>query len=72
MKQRFWKPGAKNSEAVKFTKVKGPKKGLKALGVTGAVLAVVLVVVGLVIFKFVVDPALALKGRADKLKEDAQ
>lgn len=72
MEQKFWKPSSKDSVGVKLPADKKPKKGAKVLGVTGGILLVVLAVFGLVAYKFVIDPALALKSRVDQLKEDGQ
>ena len=72
MEQKFWKPNSKDSAGVKLPVDKKAKKGAKALGVTGGILLVVLAVFGLLTYKFVIDPALALKSRVDQLKEDGQ
>lgn len=67
MEQKFWKPTFKE---VKNGSVKSPKKVGKAFGIGAIVLLVLLGVVGILAYKFVIDPALALKIRVDKLKED--
>ena len=69
MEEKFWKP---NFKEVKKENVKNPRnrKVGKALGTGIIVLVVILGVVGILAYKFVIDPALALKIRVDKLKED--
>lgn len=76
MEQKFWKPNinlkVKGNEGVKFAAVKNPKKTAKVVGIYGAVVLGVLAIVGILAYKFVVDPALALKTRVDSLKTDVQ
>jgi hypothetical protein len=75
MDQKFWKPNTKENSGVKMPAGKTPqggKKSLKVLGKTGGVLLVVLAVLGILAYKFVIDPALALKVGVDKLKADGQ
>lgn len=78
MEQKFWKPNIKNEKnSATLASTNGsngskPKKGIKILGITGGVLLVILAVVGILAYKFVIDPALALKVRAEKLQEDGQ
>jgi len=69
MEQKFWKPG--NAIQFKAVKAGGGLKGpAKTLGVVGIVIVVAMALVGLLAYKFVVDPALALKVRIDRLKTD--
>lgn len=75
MDQKFWKPNTKENNISKASAVKKPrgeKKGLKILGATGGILLVILVIAGVLAYKFVIDPALALKVGVDKLKADGQ
>jgi hypothetical protein len=64
MEEKFWKPT--------FVGAKNPKKLGKVFGVGFGVVVVLLGVVGIVAYKFVIDPALALKVRVDQLKQDGQ
>lgn len=72
MEQRFWKPDAKDAPAHKLSAGKKPGSGVKILGVAGGVTLVFLAIFGVLAYKFVVDPALALKVRLDKLREDGE
>ncbi len=72
MEQKFWKPNLKGSAVAKSSTPKGPKKNLKALGAVGGVVLIVLAIVGVLAYKFVIDPALVLKARAEKLQEDGK
>lgn len=67
MEEKFWKPNMK--EVKNFKEV---KNGKKVLGIGAIILLVTLAVVGILVYKFVIDPALALKIRVDKLNEDGQ
>ncbi len=71
MEQKFWKPDLKTS-LDKSSGGKKSKKPMKALAIAGGVLLVLIALFGLLAYKFVIDPALALKTRVDLLKEDAQ
>jgi hypothetical protein len=74
MEQKFWKPNLGKSGGIKpATKTgKSPKKNVKVLGISGVALLGVLVVVGALSYQFVIGPALSLKAKADKLKEDVR
>lgn len=69
MEQKFWKPNFREIKNVSFTGIKS-KKFSKVFGVGGIAVIVLIAVVGFLAYKFVIDPALALKSRVDKINED--
>jgi len=73
MEEKFWKPNFKEVK-IKNGNAQSPKtkKVGKVFGVGGIVLLVILGVVGILAYKFVIDPVLALKIRVDKLNVDGQ
>ncbi|KKT84623.1 MAG: hypothetical protein UW82_C0015G0001, partial [candidate division WWE3 bacterium GW2011_GWC2_44_9] len=74
MEQKFWKPSIPSIGIgqVKFRDIKVTKRMGKTLGITGIVVLVVALVVGLVGYGLIVSPALALKASVDKIKADGQ
>jgi len=71
MEEKFWKP---NFKEVKNGSVQNPKakKVRKVFGIGAVVLIAILGAVGILAYKFVIDPALALKTRVGRLNEDGQ